>query len=453
MGAVYVIVVGAGEVGSYVADRLSREGVDVAVVEENAERLRSVADELDVLTVLGSGSHPGVLRDAGATRADLVVAVTNDDETNMITALVAKQCGVPRTIVRIEAPELRHAVSDQLQEAIGADLIIDPDEEAARDIVELLEFPGATEVERFADGEVLIIGATLPAESPLVGRTLISIGVERQEADGDWEFLFGTLSRDGRTIIPRGDQELRAGDQVRALCKRQARHRLMGLLGLARRIPRRVMLLGGGRTAELVAVPLVRRGAEVVIVERDPARARELAEHLHKVTIVEGDFTDTDVLIDAEVGRFDVVVALAGVDDANSLACLFAKAQGATETIAILHRLELLPLLRQAGIDASLSPRTAPANGVLRFVRGGVAGVATFLEEEIEVLEFEVRPGTPIDGAVIAELRLPREILLGAVVRNGEAEIARGRSELHAGDHIVVFASSDNVAEASRVFA
>ena len=445
----HVIIVGAGEVGSYVADRLSREGVDVAVVEDDVARLQAISEELDVLTVQGSGSHPAALEAAGVDRADLLVAVTNDDETNMIAALLAKQGGVARTIARVEAPELRCAAAERLQSAIGADLIIDPDEEAAHDIVELLEFPGASEVAVFAGGEVLVIGAKLTAESSLIGKSLVEVA---REHEPDWEFLFGTISRQGEPIIPRGDQVLQVGDQVRVLCKRSARRWLMGLLGLARRIPRRVMLLGGGRTAELVAEPIARRGADVVIVERDPVRARELAEHLPRVTVLEGDFTDTDVLLDAEVAAFDVVIALAGEDDANSLACLFAKAEGATETISIVHRLELLPLLRQAGIDAALSPRTATANGVLRFVRTGVAGVATFLEGAVEVLEFEIPDGSPVDGQIVAELRLPHAVLIGAVVRDGKAEIARGKSLLQSGDHVVVFALSGSVGEATRLF-
>ena len=435
----HVIVVGAGEVGSYVADRLSREGVDVALVEQDAARLRSVADELDVMTVQGSGSHPATLELAGLDRADLVVAVTSSDEVNMVASLVAKQHGVERTVVRVEAPELRGTGADDVREAIGADLVIDPDEEAARDITELLEFPGASEVEYLAGGEVVVLGATLTAASPVVGRTLVQVA---QEHDIAGDLLVATVARDDETTIPKGGFGLEVGDQVRVLCRRQGRRQVMDLLGLARRLPRRVMLLGGGRTAELLARPLAKRGADVTLIERDPARARQLAETLHRVTVLEGDFTDAEVLLDAEVGSYDVVIALAGEDHANSLACLFAKTQGATETIAIIHRLELLPLLRQAGIDASLSPRTATANGVLRFVRGGIAGVTTFLEGAAEVLEYEVAPGCTADGGVIAQLGLPDDALIGAVVRDGEAEIAGGSTRLQAGDLVIVVAMS-----------
>jgi trk system potassium uptake protein TrkA len=446
---VYVIVVGAGEVGSYVAARLSREGVDVVVIEEEPHQLRSVEEELDVLTVGGSGTHPSVLQQAGLAKADLLVAVTNRDEVNMIASLLATQAGVAQTIVRVEAAALRGPDARGLQRAVGASLVIDPDDEAARDILDLLELPGASEVEPLAGGEVIVIGARLTEASPLVGKSLVEVA---RAYEPSWDFLFGAITREGETVIPRGNYRLEAGDLVRVLCKRRARHQLMQLLGLDRPLPKRVMLLGGGRTAELVAAPLAQRGAEVVVIERDPDRARQLAECLRGVTVIEGDMTDADVLTDAEMGAFDVVAALSGADDANVLACLFAKSEGASETLAIAHRLELLPLLKQAGIDAALSPRTATANGVLRFVRGDVAAVATFLEGRVEVLEFEVKEGSPADGALIAEMPLPSDVLIGAVVRDGKAQIARGRSELRERDHAVVFAMPESVDEVGRQF-
>jgi trk system potassium uptake protein len=445
----HIVVVGAGEVGSYVAERLSREGHDVAIVEQDRGRLRQVDAELDVLAVLGSGTSPSALVEAGVDKAELLVAVTNSDEVNLISCLIAKQHDVQRTVVRLEAEELRSADARQLHDAIGTDLVIDPDEETAEEILELLENPGASEIAEMAGGEIIVIGARLPPDAPLVGRTLFEIGAEYEP---QWEFLFGAISRGDETIIPRGNFTLQANDLLRVVCKRRARRQLGALLGIQRETPRRVMLLGGGRTAEIVAGRLASRKAHVVIVERVPERARELAEKLDDALVLEGEITDADLLHDEDVGSFDVVIALTGEDDANILACLWAKSEGATETIAVVHRLSLLPLLREAGIDVALSPRTASANGVLRFVRGGVAAVATFLQGEAEVLEFEVKEGSPADGAIVAELRLPKDVLIGAIVRDGKAQIGRGRSQLRERDHVIVFATPKAVTEVRRVF-
>ncbi|MEZ5244225.1 MAG: Trk system potassium transporter TrkA [Acidimicrobiales bacterium] len=444
----HVIVVGAGEVGSYVADRLSREGHDVAIIDLDDSRLRQLADGLDVLTVRGSGTHPRTLRKAGVEQADLLVAVTSNDEVNLIASLLAKSIGVERTVVRIEAADLRSPEAQAVRDASGGDLVIDPDAEAAAEVLELLDFPGADEVAYMAGGEVIVIGARLPAESPLVGRTLKDIG---EEFEPDWDFVVGSISRGDETIIPRKDHGLEAGDHLRVAIKRRARRSVMQLLGLDHGRLNRLMLLGGGRTAEILAERLTARGVEVVIVERNPERARTLAENLDDVLVLEGDIADADLLEEADIGRYDMVVALTGEDDANILACLYAKSAGAGETVAMVHRLALLTLLGQAGIDVALSPRTATANGVLRFVRGGVAAVATFLQGEAEVLELEVAINSPADGALVKDLGLPKDVLIGAFVRDGKPQIARGRSRLRGRDHIVVFAMPTAVDEVHRV--
>lgn len=445
----YVIVVGAGEVGSYVADRLSRESHDVVVIDRDRVALRDVEEHLDVLTVLGSGTNPEILRVAGIDKAEMVVAVTSQDEVNLVCCLVGKQAGVGRTVCRLEDPDLRSRKQAALHEAMGVDLIIDPDFETAQEILELLEYPGASEVAEMAGGEVVVLGARLPADAPVVGRSLVDIA---RDHEPEWEFLFGVITRRGETIIPRGDVTLEADDLVRVLCKRKARRDLMKLLGLARKAPRRIMLLGGGRTAELVARSLGARGTEVVVVERDDERSLELAETLPSALVLKGEITDADLLEESDVGAFDAVLALTGEDDANILACLYAKLEGAKETIAVVHRLSLLPLLSEAGIDVALSPRTASANGVLRFVRGDVSAVATFLQGEVEVLEVEVREGSEADGGIVAELRLPKDVLVGAYVRDGKAQIARGRSELRDRDHVVLFAMPGAVGSVRRVF-
>jgi trk system potassium uptake protein TrkA len=322
---VRVIVVGAGEVGSYVAERLSREGHDVAVVELDAFRLRQLSDDLDVLTVEGSGTHPATLRRAGVEQAELLVAVTSNDEVNLISSLLAKSIGVPRTVVRIEAAELRGADAEDVRLASGADLVIDPDAEAAAEVLELLDFPGADEVAYMAGGEVIVIGARLPENAPLIGRTLKDIG---EEFEPDWDFVMGSIGRGEETIIPRRDHRLEPGDHVRVAMKRRARKMVAELLGLDRGSLTRIMLLGGGRTAEILAERLTSRGVQVVIVERNPARARVLAENLDDTLVLEGDIADADLLEEADVGRYDMVVALTGEDDANILACLYAKSVG-----------------------------------------------------------------------------------------------------------------------------
>lgn len=443
-----VIVVGAGEVGSYVAERLSREGHDVAIIECSPSRLRAIDEELDVLAVLGSGTHPEALRQAGVEDTDILLAVTSDDAVNIVSSMLAKSLGVERTIVRIEAPQLRSRDAEGLRNASGGDLFIDPDDETANEILELLDYPGADEVTLMAEGEVVVIGAHLPAHSPLVDRTLADIA---DEYEPDWDFMVGSITRAGETIIPRRDHRLLVGDHLRVILKRRARRMVVDLLGISHGATRRVMLLGGGHTAELLAQRLAGRGVDVVIIERDHDRARQLAETLDDAMVLEGDVTDASLLEEADVGRFDAVVALTAEDDANILACLYAKSGGAGETIAVVHRLALLNLLTEVGIDVALSPRTATANGVLRFVRGGVAKVATFLHGEAEILELEVAVDSPADGALVKDLGLPTNVIIAAIVRDGKAQIGRGRSRIRGRDHVVAIALPETVDEVRRI--
>ena len=300
-----------------------------------------------------------------------------------------------------------------------------------------------------AGGEVLLVGARLADDAPVVGRSIGEIGAAYEP---EWDFIFGEIVRDAESHVVREETVLQSHDLLRVVCLRRGRRELMDLLGLHRTEVKRVMLLGGGRTAELLAKRLTDRGAEVAIIELRKERCERLAENLKGCLVFEGDITDTDLLSSERGGDFDAVVASTGQDDANVLACLYAKSMGAPETIAVVHRLSLLPLLEQVGIDAALSPRTASANSVLRYVRGDVAAVATFLDGDVEVVEFEVASDAPAAGTAVRDLGLSGNVLLAAIVRDGNAQIARGRSVLRARDHVIVFAKPHLVDEVKQAF-
>ncbi len=447
----HVVVVGAGEVGSHVAQILSKkdENNTVAVVEVDAKKLHQVAEEMEVVAVNGSGTHPHILREAGVKDADLLVAVTANDEVNLVACLLAKLHGAKRTIARIQARTLREKDARELRKAMKVDTIIDPDEETAHEIMDLLLYPGTTDVAMMGDRKVVVVGVELEAHAPWANRRLSDIA---EEYEPDWNFLVAVLTRDGETRIPRNDTTLAPGDLLRVVCKPEALKTLLPLLGLSRGTHRRVMLLGGGRTAEIVGQRLAERHSEVVLVERNLERAEKLSENLDGVLVIHGDITDTELLESEGIGECDAVIALTGKDDANILACLYAKSMGARETIAVLHNLALRDLLRDVGIDVALSPRTASANGVLRYVRGEVAQVATYLSGHFEIIEVEVQPDSSAIEKPIGKLGLPKEVLVGAYVRDGKPYIGRGVSELRCRDHVVVFARPDTVDEVKSFF-
>lgn len=444
-----VIVVGAGEVGTHVAQLLSREGSDVTVIESDAARIAQIDKLLDVTIVHGSATDPSVMQAAEVKGVDLLVAATSTDAVNLVASLIAKLEGAKRCVVRLERPGNRSASAEGLHRAVGADLVIDPDDSVAREILDLLTYPGAVEIARLADNEVLMVGATLAADAPFTGRTLSEIG---EQYEPEWDFIFCTITRDGKTVVPRREFRLEAGDNVRVVTKTRAREHVLQQLGLTTVEHHRIMVLGGGRTGEILARELVEKGHVVTIIDRDPARARQLADELDGVLVLLGDITDASLLDEEAVGTYDAVVALTGEDDANILACLFAKKSGARETIAVLHRLELRSLLRDAGVDVAISPRTASANAVLRTVHGGVTAVATTLDDDIEFFEVEVDALSEAVGASVRELRLPRDTLIAAIVRDGKPTIGRADVRFKVGDHVVFVAHAENVERLSHLF-
>ncbi len=464
-----IIVVGAGEVGTYVADRLSRQEHDIALIELDPERFMQVDKEMDVLAINGSGTDPAALQRAGIKDADLLVAATNKDEINLFSALLARQAGVGKTIVRVESRKLRSKEVSALFEKFDDHLVIDPDQEVADSVLRLMEYPGAMDLSRMANEEVVIIGARLPAHAPLVGVSLHALG---RELDPDWDFIVGTITRkveeddqEERTIIPRQDEVLREGDLLRVICKSRALRDVTDRLGIAKDVPRRALLLGGGRTAEMIAESLLYRGVDVAIIEKKHERALELSETLAKALVYEGDVTDVEMLEEADVARQDLVIALTGEDDANVLACLYAKSTSARskknnneagiETIAVVHRLKLLDLLETNQVDTALSPRTATANSVLRFVRGDVGSVAaveTFLHGDVEVLEFAVSDESPCVGKTLSDMEVTKDALVGAIVRDGKAQIARGQSTFRSNDHVIAIAKPESVDKLTALF-
>lgn len=446
----HVIIVGAGEVGWYLAQRLGAEGNDVVVVEQNESVAAAIGAELDVQVVVGSATVPSTLQAAGIDKCDLLAGVTQNDEVNLLASLLAKEFGVDQTVVRIQTEELRGPLGSRLLSTMQADVVIDPDADTADEILELAHVSGADEVYPMSGGELLVLGAVVGPSSPFIGHDLAEIG---RSFEPNWKFLFGALTRDGETVIPRGDQVIQQDDHVRVLTTRSARREIMELLGVTTRRARRVMVLGGGAVGSRVADQLQAEGATVVLLEHDGHRAKLLSERLPRVTVVQGDITDTELLLEESVSRMDLVIAATGDDASNVLACAYAAAEGDAFTVAVLHRLALLPLVRQFGIDAALSPRTASANAVLRHIRGGTASVATFLESDVEVNEFEIEPGSSADGHVVSDLHLPHSVLLGAVTRrDGSAEIVRGRTRLDAGDNVVVFSRPDALAATRKAF-
>ncbi len=449
---VRIVVVGAGEVGYYITRLLTdpkhqTQNMEVAIIDADAERVSELAAQLDATMVEGSGSHPESLQLAGIDKADLLVAVSSSDEVNLIAGQYAKIQGVKETIVRVEAAEIK-AEKGKDNWFLGGDepdLIFDPDQDTANEIYSLLDSWGAEEIATLGEETVVMIGVTLNSDAEFCGKTLSEIG---KLYEPDWSFLVAALRRDGETKIPRSEETLQDGDHIWLVIKRSEKSNVLETLGFKSKKQKRILLLGGGRTAEFLAKKLVeKKFREVTLIEQDAKRAKKLAARLDGVDVVRGDITDAQYLSsDIDAGKYDAAIALTGKDEANVLACMYAKSLGTDRTIAILHRLKLLEVLGSAGVDSALSPVTASANRVLRFVHE-VEDVATFLGEDqnFEVVEIRVEEGSKASKSEIKDMNFSHDALVGAIVRDGEPSIARGDSELMPNDLVLLIAPPEQV--------
>ena len=296
------------------------------------------------------------------------------------------------------------------------------------------------------------MGVTLSEDAEFCGQTLSAIG---DQYEPEWSFLVAALQRDGETVIPRSDETLLSGDRLWLVIKKSERSNVLESLGFKKKKHRRVLLMGGGRTAEFLAKELVKmRFREVTLIEQNEDRAAKLASRLDGVDVVNGDISDAQFLSnEIDAGKYDAAVALTGKDEANVLASMYAKSLGVERTIAILHRLKLLKLMDSAGVDSALSPVTASANRVLSYVHE-VDDVATFLgaDQNFEVAELEVETDSLAASRTLKELGLPKEALVGAYVREGEARIGRGTSQLLPGDHVLLIARPETLESLTGFF-
>lgn len=432
-----IVVVGAGAVGSYLADRLSTEGQDVVVIDNDANRAAELQESLDALVITGNGASQATLRDADPHVADLLIAVSNSDGVNALACHAAHGIGIERTVARIEDPDLRDGIED-----LGVDVVIDPGEMAAQEVVALVSQRGVSDVIEFAGGQLTLLGGIARRDSPMLGQTVADL----RAADSASDWAIAAVVRSGATMPVRGDTVVCENDHVLVMAASNHLSSARRLLGLRDQQVERVIVLGSTRVGELAVELLLARRVDVVMVDPDPDRCRSMANRHPKALVIAGDPTDPAVLADLSLGSSDVIAALSGWDEVNLTGCLVGKALGAGVAIARFHRLSYVGLLIGTGIDAAVSSRLAAANAILRFVRRGrIRSVATFKDTQAEAIDIEVEAGSQAAGRALQDLDLPATAVVGGVVRDGTAFVPRGSTTFHAGDRMIVVASPDAI--------
>ena len=434
-----VIVVGAGQVGESIASDLE-ESHEVVVVDRDGTRTDELTYSLDVLAVEGDGTSISTLEEAGIDDADMVIATTDDDETNIVVCSTAKALGDAFTVARIKRTEYL-STWERSEKAFGIDFMVCTNLLTAEAIVRVIGLPAARDVDPFAGGQVQMAEFEIGEQSPVSDRTV-------QEADR-WDSLtFAAIVRDGAVEIPRGETVIEAGDRVVVI----------GSPGSVQEFARavapeespgaaeEVAVVGGSEIGYQIARLLEERGFHPRLIERDPERARQLAEALPKTVVMESDATDVDFLEREHVGESDIVVAATDSDEKNLLIALLATRLGAERTVAVINTTEYVPLFEAVGVDVGISPREVVAEEITQFTRGGgTENVALIESDKAEVIEIEVDESSALAGRPIRDsvADLPSGIVIGAITRGRELVTPRGDTVVEPGDHVVLFAETD----------
>jgi len=423
-----------------VADDLASEANDITIVDLDSERLRSLQDHLDIRTVVGHASHPAVLRRAGAEDADLVLAVTNSDETNMIACQVAYTLfHTPTKIARVRSAEYLNQAELFCQEALPVDVLISPEQLVTDSIQRLIETPGALQVLDFADGRVRLVAVKAFYGGPLVGHALRELPQRMPGIDTRVAAVF----RHGRAIVPEGDTVIEADDEVFFIAASEHIHKVMGELRKLDKPVRRVILAGGGNIGRRLAHGL-EANHNVKLIERDMDGARALSEVLDRTIVLQGDAADEDLLREENIDTTDVFCAVTNDDQINILSAMLAKRMGARKVMALINRSAYVDLVQSGGVvDIAISPQQTTISSLLAHVRRGDVVVAHSLRrgaaEAIEAVAHGDMRTSKVVGRSVEQIKLPPGTTIDAVVRGEQVIIAHHDTRIEADDHVILF--------------
>lgn len=437
----YVVIVGGGLVGATLAEKLSRDGADVTLVEADVEKVRHLTEELDVQVVEGNGSTARVLRRAGIEKADLLVATTDSDESNMVAGLLATAAfNVPRVVVRLrdDAHADGFAVMDRLHE--GEHVRVNPEAAAVERIGSLLEVPGAADVVSLLDGRLLVAGFRIAESSELNGLNLAHMNLLFPAT----ATLVVAIQRAGEWIVPHGEEEIAADDLVYFAMAREALAGILSLVDARRAEKRHVMIAGATRIGLALARRLERTDVKVVLVEESAPAARRAAEELGATLVISGQVTDQVLLEEEDIDRVSTFVAVTADHEVNLVSSLLAKRLGAGRAFALVDNPALANLIGQIGIDAVISPRLLAVGLALQHIRRGrVRSVSALLEDKVEVIEVEAIAGSRLVSATLSKIGLPRGILVAAVCRGDKLLVPGGADRVEPGDTVVFITTTE----------
>ena len=449
-----IIIIGAGKVGYTLAEHLIEEEHDVIVIDNNDEVVERCSGALDAICLKGNGANAKILLEAGVDKANIVIASTTSDETNMLACLISKRLGAQYTICRIRDPEFNESQT-LLQNELGIDVAINPERATALEINRLLRYPFAGSIESFARGQVEMVEFRAQPTDPIIGIPLKDLF---NSVHGHPKILYAMVVRNSQVIIPGGDFEIAAGDRVFVSGDMVAITEYFRMLGRIRQKIRSVMLLGGGRISYYLSRLIVPLGIHATIFEIKPDKARQLSEQLPKVDVILGDGMDQDLLEEQGLSQMDAFIALTNRDEENLMSGMYASRAGVGKVIVKNSRMIHMEILSDLGLDSVISPQTITGSTILRYVRARANSSGTRIERlyrlldgKAEALEFIARKGDAYIGIPLKDLVILKGTLVAVIVRQGKVIVPFGNDHIEEGDHVVIISRESGIVDLNEV--
>lgn len=443
-----ILILGAGDIGFQLGRRLIQDGHDVTMLESDPRRARRVGEQLDVLMVEGKGTGTREMREAHLDRMDVVAAMTTNDEVNLVACQLAKKVGVPTTLARVRDPEYTRPDPILTPEELGVDVMVHPERETADAIDRLIRQSRATDVIEFGDGRIQVLGVHLEDDSPLLRTSL----EELFRQHGNPPVRVAAIKRQQQTVIPGPRDVLVPGDQIFVIADPSYLPTFVELTGQKVRRIEDIMILGGGLIGQRVANDL-HDEVNVKIIESNVERSWQIADTLPGALVIQGDGMDADLLATEGILDMDAFIAVTGDDESNIIAILLAQHLGVPRTVALVNKMEYLPIMPTIGLDAVVSQQMLTVNAVLRCIRSKqVAAIATIPGLDAEIVEYIAAEGSRITQKPLREARFPQHAIIGAVIHGEELIIPLGDTHLQPGDKAVVFALPHVVGAVEKFF-
>lgn len=443
-----ILIAGAGEVGSHLVKMLSNEYHDITIIDDDEKRLDELTAISDVLTIEGDVTSFESLTKGEVQRCDLFMAVGPEENTNILSAVLAKQLGAKKAIARIDNDEYLKPNNKEVFINMGIDYLFYPEKVAAQEVITLLGHSSTSEYVDFSGGKLSLVVFRLDASSPLVGKSLIEITRDRENL----EYRTVAISRGGRTIIPRGEDIFEEGDTVYVISGRSSVKEVMEFSGKPNIEVKNLMILGGSRIGRRIAREL-QNEINIKLVDYNPEKAYKLAEMLDKTLVIAEDGRKSEVMIEEGLDKMDAFVALTGRAETNILAAMLAQRMGVKKVIAEVENMNYISLAESIGIDTIINKKLITASSIFRFTMNtDVQAIKCLNGCDAEVLEFIVKPGSPATKGKIKHINFPREAIVGGIVRGDKAMIAVGNAEIKAYDRVVVFALPSAIGKVGAFF-